>query len=259
MNADSSAPLERFSVRAQSYDLGRPRYPSALFQWYRTRFRISAESVIADVGAGTGLHTEGLVGMAGTVWAVEPNAKMRMKAEARFAEENNVRVVDGSAENTGLPGGSVDLVTVAQAFHWFDPEAFSAEVERILAPSGGWALVWNVRDPGGNRFTEGYEGILHRWGLGYGEIRASWADPEKIGRFTSAPTERHEFENVLTLDREGAHANLSSCSFMPAPGSTDALEAQGALDQLFEEESGEGVVDLVYRTVAIAPSAGEPF
>ena len=254
MIGDSSAPLERFSLRAQSYDVGRPRYPAALFDWYRDRFHLTEESVVADIGAGTGLHTEGLADLAGLVWAVEPNGDMRARAEERFAGRDDVRVVAGAAEASGIPRGSVDLVTAAQAFHWFDPEGFSAEVDGMLARPGAWALVWNVRDPGANPFTAGYEAILHRWGRGYGDIRASWANPETIARFSDLATEQHVFENVLTLDAEGAHANLASCSFMPAPGSPEAHQAQEALDHLFEEQAREGTVDLVYRTVAIAPA-----
>ena len=255
MSAPGAAPRERFSQRAGSYDLGRPRYPAALFDWYRERFRLSAESVVADIGAGTGLHTAGLVDDAKLIWAVEPNEAMRKKAESRFEQLEHVRVLAGSAEKTGVPTGSVDLVTAAQAFHWFDPAAFADEVGRLLSPGGAWALTWNVRDPEANRFTARFEGILHRWGKGYGDIRASWGNPDTVARFSQGPVERYHFENPLPLDLVSARANLASCSFMPQAGSAEAAQAQAALDALFEEEAVDGEVHLVYGTLAIAPSS----
>lgn len=56
---------------------------------------------------------------------------------------------DGTAEHTGLPDGCVDLVTAAQAFHWFDADAFGAECRRILRPGGRVLLVWNIRRESG--------------------------------------------------------------------------------------------------------------
>lgn len=256
MTGPGKGPRERFSQRATSYDLGRPRYPDALFAWYQERFGLSAETVVADVGAGTGLHTAGLLAITGLVWAIEPNEAMRARAESRFARTPKVRVVAGSAESTGVPAGSVDLVTAAQAFHWFDPEGFALEVHRIQARPAAWALVWNVRDPDANRFTAGYEALLHRWGDGYGGIRSSWGDPERVARFSGALTETQWFENVLPLDLEAARANMASCSFMPPAGSPAAADAQNALEALFARESEDGRVDLVYRTLVIAP-AGE--
>ncbi|NNF29273.1 MAG: methyltransferase domain-containing protein, partial [Gemmatimonadetes bacterium] len=176
--------------------------------------------------------------------------------ESRFAGTENVRVIAGSAERSGVPPGSADLVTAAQAFHWFDPEAFAREVQRIQARPAAWALVWNVRDPEANRFTAEYEAILHRWGDGYGDIRASWGRPDTVGRFSEGPTDRRLFENILPLGLDAARANLASCSFMPPAGSAKAAEALAALDELFDREAVGGRVDLVYRTLVMTPASG---
>jgi len=74
--------------------------------------------------------------------AVEPVPEMR----ARLGAVGGVRVLDGTAEDLPLPDASVDVVTVAQAFHWFDAPVALAECARVLRPGGLLALVWNVRD-----------------------------------------------------------------------------------------------------------------
>lgn len=247
-------PRERFSQRAEPYDRGRPVYPAELYTWYREQFRLADQSVVADVGAGTGLHTEGLVGLAGQVWAVEPNERMRSQARERFRGSSSVRLSSGSAEHTGLPDASVDLVTAAQAFHWFEPEAFSREVVRILRRQGCWCLVWNVRNPEGNAFTAGYEEILHRFGTGYAAIRSSWGDPGPVAKFFGGSVDRRLLPNRQALDFEGVEANMASSSYMPSVGTEGWGPARAALDALFRRENHGGLVELDYETLVVTPS-----
>ncbi len=247
-------PRERFTQRAEPYDRGRPGYPEELYTWYRERFTLKAESVVADVGAGTGLHTEGLADIAGKVWAVEPNDRMRGQAEERFRGSATVHLFSGSAEDTGLPDASVDLVTAAQAFHWFDPAAFAREVERVLRRPGGWCLVWNVRNPEGNGFTAGYEEILHRFGSGYAAIRASWGDPEGIARFFGGSVDRRLLPNGQVFDFDGVEANMASSSYMPPVGTEGWGLARAALDVLFRRENHGGLVELAYETLTVTPT-----
>ncbi|RKW70786.1 class I SAM-dependent methyltransferase [Galactobacter caseinivorans] len=101
--------------------------------------------VAVDLGAGTGLFTRDLVARAQEVIAVEPSESMRAVLRAQLP---GVRAVDGTAECTGLPSDCADVVTVAQAWHWMDPLAASAEVRRILRPGGTLGLVWNQLDVG---------------------------------------------------------------------------------------------------------------
>lgn len=94
---------------------------------------------VLDLAAGTGKLTRLLIATGANVVAVEPLAEMRAHitgAEAR----------DGTAEAIPLPDASIDVVTVGQAFHWFDREAALGEIRRVLRPGGGLGLVWNARD-----------------------------------------------------------------------------------------------------------------
>jgi SAM-dependent methyltransferase len=131
--------IARFTGFADLYDRVRPRPPAAvaelICQWGRT-----AEPDVVDLGAGTGLSTRLWAGRAARVVAVEPSADMRAVAARRFAAlPAEVTLWDGTAEATGLPGRSADVVTAGQAMHWFDPGRTLPEVARLLRTGGVFA------------------------------------------------------------------------------------------------------------------------
>jgi SAM-dependent methyltransferase len=99
---------------------------------------------VLDLGAGTGKFTELLTTRADRVIAVEPSAAMLNVLRAKLAD---VESIVAGAESIPLPESSVDAVTVAQAFHWFDRDAACAEIARVLVPGGTLGLLWNHSDP----------------------------------------------------------------------------------------------------------------
>ncbi|WP_101845945.1 class I SAM-dependent methyltransferase [Zhihengliuella sp. ISTPL4] len=129
-----------FEGIGEEYDLYRPGFPE------RAADIIVSESVVTvlDLGAGTGKFTSLLVGRASRVIAVEPSAPM-LAVLARNLP--TVSAQPGTAERIPVPDGSVDAVSVAQAFHWFDRDAASAEIARVLVPGGALGLLWNRADP----------------------------------------------------------------------------------------------------------------
>lgn len=131
---------DKFTGKADIYDKYRPSYPDSLINWLYDNAKTDS---VADIGAGTGKFTCCLSKKPWEITAVEPNPDMCsvLRKNAPFAE-----IVNASAENTGLQNASVGLVTVAQAFHWFDEEKFKAECKRILKPGGRTAIVFNERN-----------------------------------------------------------------------------------------------------------------
>jgi SAM-dependent methyltransferase len=140
----------RFTGFAAEYDAARPRPPAALVQVIMQWAGASSPEVV-DLGAGTGLSTVIWAGHAGTVTAVEPSADMRGVASRRLAEaaelagaggrapagpRTEFALADGTAEDTGLPGGCADIVTASQAMHWFDAGRALPEIARLLRPGG---------------------------------------------------------------------------------------------------------------------------
>src|SRR5688500_9378431 len=110
MAADSGDPKARFSSRVDAYVKYRPGYPTAVMELCRREMNLTPSSVIADVGAGTGISAEPFLRAGCTVFCVEPNAGMRAAAERSLAGYAGFRSVDGSAEATTLADRSVDLV-----------------------------------------------------------------------------------------------------------------------------------------------------
>ncbi len=117
----------------------RPPYPDAAVDWM---LQPGARDVL-DLGAGTGRLTDALVERGLAVSAVDPSASMLGVLAARHP---GVRAVSGAAEATGLPDASFDAIVVAQAWHWVDADAASAEAARLLRPGGTLAMVWNQRE-----------------------------------------------------------------------------------------------------------------
>ena len=128
-----------FGAEADAYERSRPSYPPDAVAWMVDALGITDASVVADVAAGTGKFTRLLAPTGAWVVAVEPVAGMRARLP-------RVPAVGATAERLPFRDASLDAVTVAQAFHWFDAPVALAELHRVLRPAGRLALVWNARD-----------------------------------------------------------------------------------------------------------------
>jgi SAM-dependent methyltransferase len=129
-----------FGRIAAEYDDVRPEYDPAALDRAEQVLGLTPESCVVDLAAGSGKLTRALVPRFAEVVAVEPNDDMRAVLTGRSAD---VRVLAGTAERMPLPDDFADAVFVGDAFHWFDGPAAVAELERVLRPQGGVALLWN--------------------------------------------------------------------------------------------------------------------
>ncbi len=139
--------IEKFTDKALNYKKFRPSYPKELFSYLIAENIISSESCTADIGAGTGIFTALTAPHVMEIIAVEPNAKMMESCAEHCRNLTNVKYMQQSAENTKIEKSSIDTITCAQAFHWFDREKVKTEFKRILKPEGHAVLVWNSRVP----------------------------------------------------------------------------------------------------------------
>lgn len=135
-----------FLGKAKLYSKYRPKYSNNYYQFLKSSLNINKESIVADIGAGTGIHTKGLVGIAKEVFAIEPDLQMMNECLFQLKDYPNVSGINCSAEEIYLPNNSVDYITVAQAFHLFDEKKSLSEFHRIIRPNGLLILVWNSKE-----------------------------------------------------------------------------------------------------------------
>jgi SAM-dependent methyltransferase len=178
---------------------------------------------------------------------------MRAAAERWLGAEQRFAAADGSAEATGLPAQSVDLVIVAQAFHWFDMDKVRAEFARILSPRGLVAVFWNSRRLTGTPFLEGYERLLLEYGLDYLGVAERYTDDASMAKwFGHGYRGMASFPHGQKLDYESLLGRLMSSSYAPKPGHPNHEPMLHALRALFDETQDGGTVDFDYDTRVFA-------
>lgn len=130
-----------FGRIASDYDVVRPEYAPEAVDRAAEVLELGADARVVDLAAGSGTLTRALSERFRHVVAVEPDDEMRAVL-ARRSADFEVRV--GTAERIPLPDASVDAVFVGDAFHWFDGPVAVAEIDRVLRPGRGVALLWNL-------------------------------------------------------------------------------------------------------------------
>ncbi|MGZ4036290.1 MAG: class I SAM-dependent methyltransferase, partial [Bacteroidia bacterium] len=160
----------RFSDRVDNYVSYRPHYPEMVYEFLAEKRLVFPGGTVADVGCGTGISAELFLKHHHIVHGIEPNAGMLAAAERYLGNYNTFAPSLQSAEQTGLPDHSIDLVVCAQAFHWFDKAASRKEFKRILKPGGQVLLLWNDRRTPDTGFLRSYEDFLQLCGTDYKEV-----------------------------------------------------------------------------------------
>ncbi len=213
-------PLGRFSNRVDDYVRYRPSYPKGLIAFLRAKAGLGPGAAVADIGSGTGIFTRLLLETGAGVLAVEPNDPMREAAEAALSDMPGFSSVKGTAERTGLAAHSVDLITCAQAFHWFDLGPTRAEFSRIARPGGRCALAWNAPITDDSDVARGFEGLKERFGTDFGAVRQRVEDAASSydSFFGPGAWTEHRFGNFQDLDLAGIVGRFMSSSFAPPPG-----------------------------------------
>ncbi len=243
---------ERFSSRVADYVRYRPDYPPALLDWLHQQIGVARETLVADIGAGTGISTRLFLASGHPVIAVEPNAAMRDAAEQWLAPEYlRLKLVDGTAEATTLADASVGLVVAAQAFHWFDTQAVRREWARILHPDGMALVFWNSRLLDASPFLIGYEQLLLEFGTDYTEVAERYQDDDTMRAWFGAGLRGMvSLPNVQRMDLDGLRGRLLSSSYAPQPGHPRHAPMLDALQQLFDAHALDGQIAFEYQTRA---------
>ena len=219
-----------FARSADAYERGRPEYPDAAVSYVVAA--LPAGAVVLDLAAGTGKLTRPLLAAGLEVIAVEPVAEMRATLPA------GARALEGTAEAIPLQDAAVDAVTVGQAFHWFDGPSALAEIERVLRPGGGLALVWNRRPVESSELHAAISAIMAPYrGDAPAHASGAWRDA-----FAGRELTEWTFAFAQTLDGDGLADRVGSTSFIAA---LEEGERSGVLERV-RALAGEGAVAVPY-------------
>jgi SAM-dependent methyltransferase len=238
---------QRFSSRVDNYVRYRPGYPPEVLELLQKECGLAAESVIADIAFGTGIFTRLLVDNGNRVFGVEPNADMRRAGEQFLKGYSRFTSIAGTAEATTLADHSVDVVTAAQAAHWFDREKARREFVRILKPGGWCVLLWNDRQLDSTEFLRQYEELLRTYGTDYADVRQQGMTLAIEG-FVGNGLQTREFEYKQTLDYGGLEGRLLSSSYVPQKDHPSYDPMLRELRQIFNKHQVNGRVSFDYDT-----------
>jgi len=210
-----------FDSVADRYERARPAYAEDAVEWVSHRLPFGR---VLDLAAGTGKLTRQLVARGADVVAVEPGDAMRAVLERVVP---GAEALSGNAEAIPLADGSVDAITVGQAFHWFRTGEALAEMHRVLRPGGGFALLWNQwddEDPLLRRLSALVESVRPE---GTHETRERWQVVLEASTLFSGLEER-TFPHFERLDTDTVVDRVASVSAVAAasPAVQQAVEAR---------------------------------
>jgi ubiquinone/menaquinone biosynthesis C-methylase UbiE len=245
LNSNSTT---RFTDRVENYIKYRPSYPAAIIEYLESEGILRSDSVIADIGSGTGISAELFLKNGNIVYGVEPNDAMREAAEKLLSAYGNFRSINAAAEETTLPNNSTDLIICAQAFHWFDIPKVKIEFKRILKPHGRICLMWNERILDGNPFLVEYEKLLLKYGTDYKNVRHENIDEKKLNEFFESGFIKKTFPNKQVFDLAGVTGRLLSSSYTPQYDSPLYEPMLAELNEIFEKNQVNGKIEFLYYT-----------
>jgi len=241
-------PTKRFSNRVENYLKYRPGYPPGVISLLEAECGLTPESVIADLGSGTGFLSELFLKHGNRVFGVEPNREMRAAGEEMLAKYPKFSSIDATAESTTLGNASVDFITAGQAFHWFDREKAGAEFERILKPGGWVVLLWNGFRVETSPLNNAYQQLVLKYGTDYQEVRREIIRCDVESFYAPEACQCARFEFQQGFDFEGLKGRLLSSSYAPEPDHPHYQPLLLGLEEIFDANQTDGKVVFCYET-----------
>lgn len=246
---------KKFTGKEADYAKYRPAYPTAFLDYLSQDIGLSGQ-VVADIGCGTGIFTRLLAHFTQMVYGIEPNCQMRESCEKACAAFANIIIQDGTAEYTGLAEDSVDSVTAAQAFHWFDVLKFKKECQRILKADGQVILLWNSLDKD-HPVIDGISQLCKQLGLCYTGFNSGMLEGDCLRQFfANGQYLCRAFDNPVILTEDQFVGRYLSSSYAPMPEEAGHADYVSGLIDLFECHQTDGLINLPYQTICFIGTVG---
>lgn len=239
-------PTCRYSDRAEEYREYRPGYPKAAIEYLNNTIGLRGKTV-ADVGAGTGIFTRMLAENDCRVFAIEPNEAMHAVCCRQLTDLHNIEFISSPAERIALPAGSVDVVTVAQAFHWLDAHAAAGEFRRLLRDAGAIVLLWNELALGSDRRVD-YERHLLRFSSEFSTIDNEIDEEGIRSCMWHAQVRKAVFPHSQSLSEGQLLGRMTSSSFCPPRQDPRYADFLDSASEFFDRYQKSGFIELEYET-----------
>ena len=236
----------KFTGKAEVYAKYRPSYPKEILKILGDQIAFTKDKIVADIGSGTGILSKIFLENGNLVYSIEPNNEMRSFAERDLSRYPKFVSVNAVAENTGLPGNSIDLVTAGQALHWFGREKARAEFARILKPPGYVLIIYNERKKEDGMMDD-YDKIIDR---NAAKSETPDIDAEYLSKFFDGKNYK-EFSvpNEQVLDYDGLIGRATSASYLPSRNQPGFESLEKDLRKLFETYQQSGKIVVRYETI----------
>jgi len=242
---------DKFTGKADQYAKFRPQYSEAFLDYLYNSVGFSDNVVVADIGSGTGIFSKQLLRRGTNVICIEPNDEMMSKAKEYLAEYDGCKFISAPSEATTLKKDSVDFITVAQAFHWFDLDRFRTECQRILRRSGKVVLIWNSRVRGKEIHDLNNDIIIKYCENFIGNSGGVQEDDDRFKSFfKNEKFEYREFENTQYVDLDRFIGGNLSASYAPKEDNINYENFISELRDLFDKYSEDGQLELPMITRA---------
>lgn len=241
-------PTTRFTNRVDNYVKYRPSYPASIINLLESECGLTRETIVADVGSGTGFMSELFLKLGNKVFGVEPNPGMRAAGERLLAKYPSFVSVNATAEATTLPNESIDLIVAGQAFHWFERAATKLEFKRILKPGRWVVLVWNGFHVETSAVVRGYHELLVQYGTDYQEVSREIQTCDIEDFFSPRQVRQARFPYKQVFDFDGLKGRLLSASYAPQPADPRYDDMIEDLRGVFATNQQHGTVDFDYET-----------
>jgi ubiquinone/menaquinone biosynthesis C-methylase UbiE len=241
--------VTRFDGRAKEYERYRERYDAEeILTQLREWTGLTPESIVADIGAGTGMLADVFLANGNRVLAIEPNAEMRAACERLHESERRLEIRDGTAEATGLEDASVDIISAGRALHWFDPELAMREFRRVLKPGGWVVIVAAGRGESRREENEAFQQVLERFSCDapYRE-KAYKAYAGMKDFFEGGEFRQYERGGEMQMNWEQLRGMALSLSHTPRVDDPRFREFERELREFYERDAKNGAVTLETR------------